>query len=300
MVRIVAGIDFEHYPLALSLLERLRFSAAEIHLVHVVESLMPDKSFPDFSPAHPLSVISEEKDRQGDLELVKAGSLLQSTGYHLGTELHRGDPARVLIEAASDLAADIIAVGSAQKSAWAWGHFAIPALTSLFFGSVTKALTANAEQSILIAKSQPRSKDGLAAVLAVDHSAYCDDCIDRFIGWQARGIHRITIVTAPMVVTGSAEKPVDGLDQFNAESEADIHKRNSEICERLRGEGIDCDFKVVLGHPNHAIETVMRDQQADLLILGARGHGFWDRFRLGSVSHHQVVATPHNVIVVRV
>lgn len=53
---------------------------------------------------------------------------------------------------------------------------------------------------------------------------------------------------------------------------------------------------VVQGHPNEVIGTVMQNRKADLLILGARWHGCWDRFLLGSVSHFQVVATPHNVL----
>ena len=43
----------------------------------------------------------------------------------------------------------------------------------------------------------------------------------------------------------------------------------------------------------------MAEEQADLLILGSHGHGALERLALGSVSFHQVVATPHNVLVVR-
>lgn len=282
MLKIVAGIDFAHYPFALALLERLRFAAAEVRLMHVIESLLPDKSFPALEPTHPLSVIMAENERQGDAELVKAGKTLQASGYRLGTELHRGDPARTLVEYAKDSSAEIIAVGSARKGAWA----------SLFFGSVTKALTAGAEQSILVAKSHARSKDGLTAVLAVDHSDYCNACIDRLIEWKARGVHRITLVTA--------SQATDGLDLQLAHIDADFEAQNAEICNRLGLEGIECDHRIASGHPNEAIETVMKETEADLLIMGARGHGFWDRLRLGSVSHFQVVSTPHNVLVIRV
>lgn len=282
MIRIVAGIDFEYYPFALAFLERLRFAGAEVRLMHVIESVFTDKSFPDLAPNHPLSVLMAENERQGDAELVKAGKMLQESHYHLGTELQRGEPSRSLIEYAKDSSAEIIAVGSAQKGTWA----------SLFFGSVTKALTAGAEQSILIAKSHPRSKDGLTAVFAVDHSVYCNACIDRFIEWKTQGVQRITIVTA--------KQAASDLDLQLANIDADFEAQNAEICDRLRAEGIECGHRLVPGHPNEAIDTVMKETEADLLIMGARGHGFWDRFRLGSVSHYQVVATPHNVLVIRV
>lgn len=281
MTRIVAGIDFEHYPLALAFLARLRFETAEVRLMHVIESVLPDKSFPELEPTHPLSVLMAENKRQGDAELVKAGKMLQGAGYHVGTEIRRGDPARSLVEYANGLPADLLAVGSAQKGAWG----------SLFFGSVAKALTASAEQSILVAKSLPRSEEGLTAVLAVDHSDYCNACIGRFIEWKARGVHRVTIVTA--------RQAAYDLDLQLAHIDADFEAQNAEICNRLAAVGIECDHRLVQGHPNLAIEAAMQETKADLLILGARGHGFWDQFRLGSVSHYQVVATPHNVLVVR-
>lgn len=282
MIRIVAGIDFAHYPFALAFLERLRFASADVRLMHVVESLLPDKGFPDLKPTHPLSVLLAEHERQGNEELVKATDMLQGTAYLVGTELRKGDPARCLIEYADSLHSDLIAVGSAQKGTWA----------SLFFGSVTKALTAAAEQSILIAKSHPRSKDGLTAVLAVDHSVYCNACLDRFIEWKAQGVHRITIVTA--------KEAASNLGPELAHIDASFEAQNAEICSRLGAVGIECDHRLVPGHPNEAIEVAMKETEADLLIMGARGHGFWDRFRLGSVSHYQVVATAHNVLVVRV
>ncbi len=290
MTKIVAGIDFSHYPFALAYLDRLGFAEADVRLVHVVESLMLDKSFPDLGPTHPITVIMAEHLRQGELELDKAEALLKTSRYQVGRETHQGDPARVLIERASDVHADIIAVGSARKGAWA----------SLFFGSVTKALTSSAEQSILVAKSAPRSKDGLTAVLAVDHSAYGNACIDRFISWNARGVQRVSIVTGTLSTSLGVEQQVDGLDRLDSAIEADIEARNAAICKRLQELGMDCDHRVVHGHANEAIESTMNETAADLLIMGARGHGYWDRLRLGSVSHHQVVASPHNVLVVRV
>lgn len=279
MIRIVVGIDFEHYPFALDFLRRLRFAAAEVRLMHVIESVLPDKSFPDLGPSHPLSILIAELKCQGEAELDKAEHVLAGSEYRLGREILRGDPARSLIECAKGMPADIIAVGSARKGAWA----------SLFFGSVTKALTASAEQSILVAKSHPCSNDGLTAVLAVDHSVYCNTCIGRFIEWKAQGVRRITIVTAKRAA------PDPGL-----QIDFDFEAQNAEICNRLGAAGIECDHRLITGHPNEAIEQVMAETSADLLIMGARGHGFWDRFRLGSVSHFQVVATPHNVLIIRV
>lgn len=290
MVRIVAGIDFENYPFALSLLERLRFASAEVRLMHVIESVMPDQSFPELDSAHPLSVLMAEHEQQGKAELTKAVEMIGSGGYSVSTGISRGNPARCLIEYAKESSADIIAVGSAQKGAWA----------SLFFGSVTKALTASAEQSILVAKSHPRSKDGIRAVFAVDHSDYCNRCVDRFIEWNAHGVWHVTVVNAPEHANLLGHHAIDGGQLLKPEIETRMDELNANVCEKLQHAGIECDYRLVHDHPNQAIEATMEATDSDLLILGARGHGFWDRIRLGSVSHHQVVATPHNVLVVRI
>ncbi|KXK12986.1 MAG: universal stress protein [Fimbriimonadaceae bacterium] len=293
MVRIVAGID-DHHENALSFLDRLRFASADVRLLYVIESLMPDKSFPDLGPNHPLSVLMAEIEQQSEAKLAAAAAMLAPTGYPVQTELRKGDSARCLIEFASSWPADIIAVGSAQKGQWG----------SLFFGSVTKALTAGAEQSILIAKSPPRDQAGVSAVLATDHSPYCDACIERFFSWEANGVRRMTVLTsldrgtAPQQV-GPAEAS-ERLTGSLPDVKDQLRARNEELCLRFRSEGIECESVLVEDHPQSAIAQTMSDTEADLLLLGARGHGFWDRIRLGSVSHYQVVATPHNVLVIRV
>ena len=43
----------------------------------------------------------------------------------------------------------------------------------------------------------------------------------------------------------------------------------------------------------------MEEQKADLVILGAQGQSFAKRLAVGSVSLHEVISTPHNVLVLR-
>jgi hypothetical protein len=43
----------------------------------------------------------------------------------------------------------------------------------------------------------------------------------------------------------------------------------------------------------------MLDTKSDLLVLGAQGHGFLARLRMGSKSFHQVVSERYSVLVLR-
>ncbi|MCE9559865.1 MAG: universal stress protein [Armatimonadetes bacterium] len=291
MVQIVAGIDTQYFPTALRLLDQLRFESAEVKLVHVLESVLSDRGFPELEPDHPISQILATRKELGQTMLSEASEMLQGTNYRCKEDLIKGIPAQVLIEAADEEKADIIAVGSAQKGKW----------ESLFFGSVTKALTAESRQSILVAKSEPKDKEGLSVVFATDHSPYCNGCLEKFLYWKPRGVRRITLLTAyPYDETPAiSDAEETGLAAIREEGRAEIRRKNAEICQRLRDEGYECESRVVDSYPQRGIDAVMTETSADLLILGARGHGFWQRLALGSVSHHAVVASPHNVLVIR-
>jgi nucleotide-binding universal stress UspA family protein len=78
-----------------------------------------------------------------------------------------------------------------------------------------------------------------------------------------------------------------------------LSRENLEVCGRFKGLVRSCTQRVERGDANAAIRTVMRQENADLLILGAQGHGFLDRLQHGSVSFHQVVAESYSVLLLR-
>ena len=168
-------------------------------------------------------------------------------------------------------------MGSSQPGKWG----------SLFFGSVTKALSAEATQSILVGKSVVTPDRPLRVVLATDHSSYSSQCMDRFLTWNPAGISKALVVTA----AGSQDLPTDSMKEMQAKSRG--------LCTRIESQRIDCDILIRPDNPQDLVSQAMKDFGADLLVLGARGHGFWNRLWFGSVAHYHVVATPYNVLVLR-
>jgi nucleotide-binding universal stress UspA family protein len=73
-----------------------------------------------------------------------------------------------------------------------------------------------------------------------------------------------------------------------------------EISQRLRGEGVDCQTRVV-AHPQPAAAILdeARDQQADLIALATHGRGHLKRFFLGSVADKVVRGASTPVLVYR-
>lgn len=75
------------------------------------------------------------------------------------------------------------------------------------------------------------------------------------------------------------------------------------LLERLRSralaEGISATFEVAVGHPTEQIIYYAEKNGVDLIVLGHRGKGFFERLRLGSVSREVIHYANCAVTVVR-
>lgn len=56
---------------------------------------------------------------------------------------------------------------------------------------------------------------------------------------------------------------------------------------------------VEVGFPERTLIKIANEWQADLIVVGSHGRGFWDRLTLGSVSDAVVHHAPCSVLVVR-
>lgn len=63
--------------------------------------------------------------------------------------------------------------------------------------------------------------------------------------------------------------------------------------------GIKAQFDLAIGHPAQQILDYAGQQGVDLIVLGHRGHGALDRWRLGSVTHRVISYAECAVTVVR-
>jgi nucleotide-binding universal stress UspA family protein len=81
--------------------------------------------------------------------------------------------------------------------------------------------------------------------------------------------------------------------------EADTRRQLEETVAPVRAAHPDLDVhtRVIEGHPAPVLLDTARD--ADLLVVGSRGHGAFAGMLLGSVSEHCVSHSPCPVVVVR-
>jgi nucleotide-binding universal stress UspA family protein len=292
-VKALIGVDsLGQCSSALELVRRLDFAAEKVILLHSVESVMPDGSFPGLAGGGTYTDMLTEFEHAGHIALDEAAAAC-GAGANIEKKQMPGDPLRNLLDMADDQEIDLIAVGTQKKSS----------LQAMLMGSVTRGLLTASTHSFLAAKDIASKEGPLTAVVATDHSDYADQVIDLLVQFAPKGIGRIVVLA---VIDPKAQRAVHQFkDDPELSSNVDLwaedrlHHENMAVCRKLAAIAPVCEERVEHGEVNDVIRTTMADVGGDLLILGAQGHGVIERLRSGSVSFHQVVAENYPVLVLR-
>lgn len=277
-MKTVIGIDYSgHYESAVRLLGRLRFTPNLVELIHAEEPVV------FYGP--PMYVPLEGNDRQRDAALKlldQATERACASGLQVTDQRYVVDysPARTLTDESTARHEDLIAIGSREK-----GRFG-----AFFAGSVGRALAIGSKASVLIAKGDVAPTGSVTVVLATDHSEYADEAVRLFARMNPKGIGRLILLTAvPSLEDGTT----------NEEEQTRMAVLSSKMVDHLRSFSLPAEYRVIEGDPEDVINDTMLDVGADLLVLGAQGHGWFERMMLGSVSLQQAVATPHSTLILR-
>jgi nucleotide-binding universal stress UspA family protein len=277
----------------MQLIAALRFPKTEIHAVHAIDRLTGPEYFGLQPGSGDLAARIELMQQQGaEAQLRDAAAALENLGMRaIRREILGGFPGSALCHYADTVKADLIALGWQQHGP----------VEGLLAGSVARSVMVNAHQSVLIAK-RSYGHGPLKCVLATDHSEYMDSRVAQFISMHPVGINEVTVVSA------FPQRVANTLGYLMPEAAGDVRpwiaqklqEKNELLVKRLQDLGpVSCQ-SVVTAEPVHkAIATAMKDTNADLLIMGAHGHGFYARAMLGSISYQQAIYEPHSLLVLR-
>lgn len=276
-MKAIIGIDGSgNYQQALHLLSKLSFSNVAAELLHAVDPITLSVEGA-VGPAYAASVgDSDSWQRWANDLLAKAQGQSSDLEIPASTLCLVGKPSSLLIERASETHADLIVIGSTHKSQY--GAFVL--------GGVGRGLTIGARQSLLISKQDVKPSGPLTAVFAIDGSEYADTCLRMLARMAPAGIGRLVLVTAGDYSQGA-----------EAHNKARYHLNG--LVDHLCDAGIKAEAHVVDGVPGEVLDAMMASTKADLLIMGAQGHGFFSRVLVGSLSLQMVVASPHSVLLLR-
>ncbi|MDR3688164.1 MAG: universal stress protein [Fimbriimonas sp.] len=289
-MKSVVGIDLEgRYRSSLALLGRLGFSMEETCLLHVSEPMSSTVPFSAYGLLVETDEVMNEIRESGKRALEAARFQAADLLLRPSTSMVEGFPIRCLTDFADQVRADLVSVTSTVTGT----------IESVLGGSVARGLVLSAKQSLLVAREDVPSEGPIRAVFAIDHSQYCEQCIDQLIRFRPRGIAHLTVLTIhcakhhafPHVGSGPKVDPDKAFDHLTASGGA--------VAERLSEGGIPSESLVAPGGIEETIHRVMLEQRADLLIVCSQGHSFLDRVMVGSTSLHEVLHERYPVLLLR-
>ena len=295
-IKTLVGVDADDsYRPALDLLIRIRFANNELTFAHI-DPLMADYGIGVMAPYTIVSDQMQEAVSEAAHSLLnKAAAAATAGGFGKAECIYaNGNSSATLMQIAHDQKLDLVAIGSRKRGV----------LDRFFLGSVGRTLAIHGKQSFLVARKTEHGHGAIRAVFATDHSEYANRCFRRFLDMAPNGIDHVTIITAMEALAQPDFRlaPSYGEATFLPLSDAEDRMRahGVEMMQMLVAQGIQAEFKFEQCHPIEDFARAMEESRSDLLILGARGHGFLERVFIGSLALHVVVAEPYSVLVLRI
>jgi nucleotide-binding universal stress UspA family protein len=293
-MRAVLGVH--HLPSAhqaLQALLQLGFKDLEVRPIHVMEhvgSTLGKYLLTVTETEYYAQYMKNEEAKAREL-LNSFERELQSRGILSEAQLREGHVVNELMAEAKESNADLVVV--TLKAQETLGHF--------FFGSVGRKMIFQCPTSFYVYKPTTAPSTLKRAIFATDHSPFAQKSLERLISMRPLGIEHITVLTAYPQNLASALAPF--VSQLGVDVsrwiEDKLYEENEALVRRLTQEGFQA-IAEVRGEPVHeAIESSMKRHEAGLVVLGAQGHAMLEGLSLGSVTAHQVLHTPHSVLVVR-
>lgn len=262
--------------------------AAKVRTPHFVSG-----DFVDSGSRSVAATVAKDEEEDAQFMLDEARSVLYKKGIHSTHLILHGHPAAALMAAANQMGADIVAAASSKFGP----------LRCAVFGSVCRALTISAQQSILIARDVVPADKPFTAVFATEHTGYCDRAVETLIRMNPMGIQKLVVMTAiapqdyeVLWATYDLPESEQATLTLNREKAMEL---NSAVANKLKVLNMETSVAVIDRPVRQAINEVMEDNDADLLILAAPNHGIVDRMTTGSLSLHETVAEKHSLFILR-
>ncbi len=293
---ILVGVDFSPGSLgaALRAAEVAAAHGARLTLVHA--ATVPERpEVPEAMQATADAYLEVLEQRlAGDRDRLAAlREELAATGVVVSHVLIDRFADDALVEAATELGADLLVTGSRERGA----------LRRWLLGSVAEAVVRTAPCSVLVARPGDPDRGFQRLVIGTDFSPMADLAIARALDLAAPDATVDIIHCFRLAFPSDApdDLPALGPDPttLHAQLSADVHARGQAILERHARPGIVARFSLIDDSPRHGLCDAAEQQQADLVVVGSHGRRGLRRALLGSSAEAVVRHAPCSVLVVR-
>lgn len=285
---ILVGIDFSPES---TLAQEHAFhlasaTGADVHLLHVLfRPIIPPSlsALPKLAEAGKNLEDAQVAEAQSHLEEVTAQS--NAKGLSLSSTIGHGEAAQVLIDTATQTAADLIVTGTHGRTGF----------RRLRLGSVAESVAHSAPCSVLVTRTGKPPADGYHDILVpTDFSETAERALEMATklvapGGTIRLLHLwVNPFEAQALYAGS-----DQATEYHQFIESSVQKRGSAIAKRMREKHPTIVFEQRQGNPAESILDDTHATPTDLVVMGASSH------RLGGVARAVVRHADSSVLVVR-
>ncbi len=239
-----------------------------------------------------LAEAEEGVRREADATLVRLATPFSRRDFSVDRRAVRGRAPGAIVDAAADLAADLIVIGSR-------GHGPI---ASMLLGSVSAEVAEQASCSVLVARGSNVSR----LLVATDGSPCAELIPDALASWGAfEGLPAIAVSVTPedspafallvsLYTLGTLSLEPDRRE-LRERHQADA----ATMARRLTEKGIPAQVEVRTGDAAQEIIAAAAERQVDLVVTGSRCLRGLDRWILGSVARNVLVHSNVSVLIVR-
>lgn len=224
-------------------------------------------------------------EKDGQELLSRIADQASQAGVVCETFCRWGGVPETILHTAQETASDLIILGSRMLSGW----------KRLRLGQVANAVSAKAEQPVLVVKRPPDvapgSPLGRRLLVATGGSPWSDMAVDYAIDLASR--ERLSLCL--LHVIASRRRLLRRIEVDDTEGRELLAR--AEV--RATSAGVITTTVLEHGDVKSAIVSTADKQQCDGIVLGARGSAGWKRMMIGDIANAVIVTTPLPVLVVK-
>lgn len=285
-MRIAIGVDWSDQAFAAVTQTLHAYRPTDVTLVHGID--LGVFEYPIVAQAANLQGYDEFRSTMVDAGrqlLDRAAAMIPAGVDNVRRVNEIGSPARIILNAAQTVAADLVAVGARGRSR----------VTEVVLGSVSHRVLMHASCSTLIVKGNARPlRQVLVAIEGPEDAG-------RIKNWLLTNPFKIPVALSVLTVVQSIQL-ADPANIVGFQAWSDTAMRYAEDLVKEMGAGLmgphyTVSTRVATGEP--AAIVAQQAKTMDLVIVASHGRKGVERFLLGSVSHSIVHQVACPVLVVR-
>lgn len=253
---------------------------AELHILTVLSNF-GSFTAPDVMGGS--EIVVDIIEQQGQTLLEQAADRAMRMDVPHTTHSMWGNVPETILRKAYEVRCDLIVLGSRTSSGW----------KRLMLGNVPNAVTAKAQQPVLVVKQPaaafPDTHLWRRVLVATGGSPWSDAAVDHALRLALKQQCELCLLH----VDRGPSQP--GEDPTACEGKGILALAEA----RAAAMGITYNATLAYGHVVNAILNTAINEQCDAIILGSRGLTGWKRLMLGSISNAVTVKSPLPVMIVK-